>query len=355
MPHPARGPRNLITDVAGLSVGQAQDLHRRTGVTVILGEGLTAAACDISGGGPGTRETDALAPESLVGALDALVFAGGSVYGLGAADAVAAALGARGRGFRLREGAGVPPSPLVGAAILYDLANGGDKQWGEAPPYADLGRAALAAASADFALGSHGAGYGAQAGTLKGGVGSASALTRDGLTVGALAAVNSFGSVVGPDGSAFWAAPFELAHEFGGTDPAELWAEPDAWPHAKHDPAPGHNTTLCCVATDAALTAVELKRVAVMARAGLARAIRPVFTPFDGDVIFALSTGRREAPEPRPLTVARLGALAADTLARAVGRGVYEAQTWPGATLPDWRSANASPEGLQDGPGDPPA
>lgn len=336
------GPRNLITDVAGLSVGAAEDPVARTGVTVLLADGLAAAGVDVSGGGPGTRETDLLRPENLVGRLDAVVLAGGSVYGLGAADAVAAALGARGRGYRLREMEGVPSSPLVGAAVLYDLANGGDKGWGATPPYAALGAAALEAASADFALGTAGAGYGALAGALKGGLGSASAVAADGLTVGALVAVNSFGSVVGPDGCSFWAAPFELDGEFGNTDPGELYALPDAWPWAKVDPAPRENTTVACVATNVALTTAECRRVAVMAKAGLARAIRPVFAPFDGDVVFALSTGAMEAGEPRPWTVARIGALAADCLARAVARGVYEATAWPGSPVPDWRTRNRS-------------
>jgi L-aminopeptidase/D-esterase-like protein len=166
---PARpGPRNLITDVAGLSVGSAHDARVRTGVTVILADGLVVAGCDVSGGGPGTRETDALRPENLVGRLDAITLSGGSVYGLGAADAVTAALGAQGRGYRLRPVEGIPLSPLVGGAILYDLANGGDKAWGEAPPYATLAREALTAAGDSFALGTHGAGFGAMAGTLKG-------------------------------------------------------------------------------------------------------------------------------------------------------------------------------------------
>jgi L-aminopeptidase/D-esterase-like protein len=336
------GPRNLITDVEGLSVGQAEDETVRTGVTVLLADRPAAAACEVLGGGPGTRETDALRPEGLVGGVDAVVLAGGSVYGLAAADAVTAILGAGGRGFALSPVAGAPASPIVAGAILHDLYNGGDKAWGEAPPYAALGRAALAAAGETFALGAAGAGYGAVAGALKGGVGSASAVTADGITVGALAAVNSFGSVVGPDGGSFWAAPYELGHEFGATDPAELYAEPDAWPGAKRDPAPRANTTLACVATDVDLTPVELKRVAVMAQAGLARAIRPVFAPFDGDVVFALSTGRRPAAEPRAYTVARIGALAADTLARAVARGVFEARSWPGAPVPDWHGANGA-------------
>jgi L-aminopeptidase/D-esterase-like protein len=334
------GPRNLITDVKGLTVGSAHDAKARTGVTVILAEGLVPAACEILGGGPGTRETDALKPENLVGRLDAVTLSGGSVYGLAAAEAVTAALGAEGRGFKVRDMAGIPPSPLVGGAILYDLANGGDKAWGATPPYAKLAKAALAGADEDFELGSAGAGYGAAAGMLKGGLGSASAMTHDGLIVGALAAANSFGSVVGPDGRAFWAAPFELDSEFGGLGATTLGAEPDAWPHAKLDPAPRENTTLAVVATNADLTPAELKRVAIMAAAGLARAIRPVFAPFDGDVVFALSTARLTPPEPRPLTVGRVGALAADCLARAVARGVYEARTWPGAELSDWSTVN---------------
>jgi L-aminopeptidase/D-esterase-like protein len=336
------GPRNLITDVTGLSVGSAHDAAVRTGVTVVLADQLCAAGCEVLGGGPGTRETDALKAENLVGKLDAVVLSGGSVYGLGAADGVTAGLGARGRGFAVSKTPGVPPSPLVGGAILFDVANGGDKAWGDQPPYARLGRAALDAASDSFALGTEGAGYGASAGALKGGLGSASAVTKDGLTVGALVAVNSFGSVVGPDGSTFWAAPFEIDGEFGNTDPAELWAAPDSWPHAKHDPSPRENTTIAVVATDVALTTAEMKRVAVMATAGLARAIRPVFAPYDGDVVFALSTGRIEAAEPRNLTVMRIGALAADCLTRAIARGVFEARSWEGSDLKDWCTVNAS-------------
>ncbi len=337
------GPRNLITDVAGISVGSAHDERVRSGATVILADDLVRAGCAIAGGAPGTRETDALQPENLVGRLDAVVLCGGSVYGLGAADGVTAALAHMGRGFRLRDG--VPPAPLVGGAILFDLANGGNKRWGEEPPYAALGRQALAAAGADFSLGSAGAGYGAMAGDLKGGLGSASAVTADGLTVGAVAAVNCFGSVVGPDGVTFWAAPFEIGGEFGNQDPGELAAEPDAWPHAKADPAAMMNTTVACVATDVELTTAECLRVALMAQAGLARAIRPVFAPFDGDVVFALSTGKVAPPEPGALTVARIGALAADCLARAVARGVYEAVAWPRSPAPDWRGRSSLASG----------
>jgi len=321
--HARPGPRNLITDVAGLTVGNAEDARVRTGVTVVLCDRQTVAAVDTSGGAPGTRETGVLQPESLVGAVDAVVLSGGSVYGLGAADAVTSRLGAQGRGYRLREGA--PPAPLVTAAILFDLANGGDKAWGEDPPYAGLGRRGLDAAAPAFRLGAVGAGCGAMAGTLPGGLGSASALTDDGITVGALAAVNSFGSVVAEDGVSFWAAPWQVDDEFGGRGPAGLVGRLDRWPHAKRDPGERENTTLCVVATDAALTNVEARRVAVMARAGMARAIRPVFAPYDGDVIFSLATGRVAVEEPRPWAIARIGALAADCLARAVARGVHEA------------------------------
>lgn len=317
------GPRNSLTDVAGLGVGNAADAGVKTGVTVVLADAAVTAAVEVAGGGPGTRETELLRPEGLVGQVDAIVLAGGSVYGLGAADAVTAALGARGRGYNRAPGA--PPAPLVAGAILFDLANGGDKAWGENPPYPRLGRAALDTVGPDFDLGAAGAGFGAMAGTLRGGLGSASAITDDGITVGALAAVNSFGSAVAPDGETYWAAPFEVGDEFGGRGTAGLTARPDAWPHAKLDPGGRENTTLCVVASDAAMTTAEAKRVAAMAKAGLARAIRPVFAPFDGDVVFTLATGQVELAGPRAFAIARVGALAADCLARAVARGVFEA------------------------------
>jgi L-aminopeptidase/D-esterase-like protein len=328
------GPRNLITDVAGLTVGQAEDAKARTGVTVILPDDRAVAGVDVRGGGPGTRETDALAADTLVEAVDAVVLAGGSVYGLAAADAVTAWLGARGRGFHLAPTA--PPAPIVPAAILYDLANGGDKRWAQTPPYRDLGLAAVKVADLDFALGSVGAGCGAMAGRLKGGVGSAS-IEADDFTVGALAAVNSFGSVVRPGGRAFWAAPFEIDDEFGALDEATARVAPGDWGHAKREARARESTTLGVVATDADLTPAELRRLAVMAQDGFARAIRPVHTPFDGDVVFTLATGHRPLPEPRSVSLTRLGALAADCLARAVARGVFEAVDWPGAGGRAWR------------------
>lgn len=332
------GARNLITDVPGLRVGQAEDPAARTGVTVILPDDRAVAACDVRGGGPGTRETDALEPHNLVEAIDAVVLSGGSVYGLAAADGVTAWLGAQGRGYGLVTGIPAPPpSPVVPAAILFDLANGGDKAWGEEPPYRRLGRAAAAAAGESFELGAAGAGYGAMAGQLKGGTGSASILTPDGFTVGAIVAVNSFGSVVAPGGRTFWAAPYEQAGEFGGLGASGLAAAPDDWGLAKADPKARTNTTIACVATDAVLTPAQARRIAVMAQDGLARAIRPVHAPFDGDVVFALSTGRRPLGERADFQIARLGALGADVLARAVARGVYAATPWPDAAVRCWR------------------
>lgn len=334
-PVAAPGPRNLITDVPGLKVGQAHDERARTGVTVILPDERAVAACDVRGGGPGTRETDALAPENLVEAIDAIVLSGGSVYGLAAADGVVGWLGAQGRGYGLVTAPGVPKSPVVPAAILYDLANGGDKAWGEAPPYRRLGRDAVVAAGWDFELGTAGAGYGAMAGRLKGGTGSASIISADGLAVGAIVCVNAFGSVTAPGGRTFWAAPYEVGDEFGGLGPSALRAASEDWGLAKVDPQARANTTIACIATDAALTPAQAKRIAVMAQDGLARAIRPVHAPFDGDVVFALSTARRPLGDRPDFAIARIGALAADVLARAVARGVYEARAWPGVTA--WR------------------
>jgi len=334
-PRARPGALNLITDVPGLKVGQAEDAAVRTGVSVILPDERSVCACDVRGGAPGTRETDALQPENLVDAVDAVVLSGGSVYGLAAADGVVAWLGARGRGYGMAPDAAVPPSPVVPAAILFDMANGGDKGWGEEPPYRALGRAAAASASDAFALGTAGAGYGAMAGALKGGTGSASIVSGDGISVGALVAVNSWGSVVAPGGRTFWAAPFEVGDEFGGLGPAGLTAAADDWGLSK-GPAEGRNTTIACVATDVALTPAQAKRVAVMAQDGLARAIRPIHAPFDGDVVFAISTARRPMPDAADYTVARIGALAADCLARAVARAVYEAGAWPGAEVACW-------------------
>ncbi|WP_149537568.1 P1 family peptidase [Siccirubricoccus phaeus] len=325
------GPRNRITDVAGILVGNAEDPRARTGTTVIYPVARCAAAADIRGGAPGTLNIHTLDPTSLSNEVDAVVLSGGSMYGHDAAGAVVAALGASGRGIQF----GGAVVPVVPGAILFDLANGGDKSWGETPPYAALGRAALAAVGEDFALGNAGAGLGARAGALKGGLGSASCVTADGLTIGALVAVNSFGSVVMPGTDRFWAWPLEMGAEFGGLGPP-----PPGWQSEAEMPLPPGaalnpmaNTTLAAVAVDAALDKAAAQRLAIMAQDGLARAIRPIHTPFDGDSVFVLATGK--VPLTGPAMLARLGHLAADTLARAVARGVHAAESL--GDRPGWR------------------
>lgn len=322
------GPANTICDVAGVEVGQAHDEKARTGVTVVAPKKRAVAAADIRGGGPGTRETDLLEPSRLVREIDAVVLAGGSVYGLEAASAVTNWLGARGRGYRLMSPDAVPVSPIVPGAILYDLANGGDKDWGETPPYAALGRSACDALGSRVALGAAGAGFGARAGTRRGGLGSVSAVSDDGLAIGAIMAVNAFGSAVMPGTDAFWAWPFEIDGEFGGRRPPAGW--PGAGlaypPDTKAGARPGANTTIGVVAVNAALDGGQAKRVAVMAQDGIARALRPAHAPVDGDAIFVIATGEFALPEPAALALTELGSIAADCVARAVARGVFEAE-----------------------------
>ncbi|MEM7458766.1 MAG: P1 family peptidase [Pseudomonadota bacterium] len=322
------GKNNLITDIAGIRIGNAHDTAAKTGTSVILCETPCVGAVAVAGGGPGTRETDLLDADKLVEHVHAVVLSGGSAYGLAAADGVAASLGAQGRGFALVDRPDVPKTPIVPSAILYDLANGGDKSWGETPPYRALGQSALKAAKAGaFDLGGAGAGYGARAGRFAGGLGSASIVTGDGMRVGALVAVNSFGSVFMPGTEVYWAWPYEIDGEFGGArPPTDYAADAEDWGPAKQNPQPGENTTIACIATDVALTPGQAKRVAQMALAGMARAIRPVFAPFDGDVVFVLSTAKQPLPEPDALNLTRLGELAANTLARAIARGVHLAQ-----------------------------
>jgi D-aminopeptidase len=322
------GPRNLITDVAGLRVGNAEDAAIRSGVTVLTADAPFTAAVSVMGGAPGTRETDLLAPDRMVPAVDALVLSGGSAFGLAAASGVADALRAAGRGF---EAAGGFRVPIVPAAILYDLNNGGAKDWG-ANPYPALGAAALAAAGVEFALGTAGAGYGAGTLNLKGGLGSASAVLADGTVVGALVAVNALGSVVEGEGPHFRAAPWEFGDEFGGLGPAPRPDPTFAPPPGKRM---GEATTIAIVATDAALTKAEAQRMATAAQDGMARAIAPSHTPYDGDLVFAAATGTRPGPADGGFV---LGHAAACVLARAIARAVFHARPAPGDPFPTWRA-----------------
>lgn len=327
-----RGSSNSITDVPGVLVGAAHDARLASGVSVVLFEEPAAASVSILGGAPGTRDTALLEPEMTVEAVDAIVLSGGSAFGLDAAGGVMAGLAARGRGFAV----GSVRVPIVPQAILFDLLNGGDKDWGARPPYFDLGRAALENASAAVVPGTAGAGYGATTADLKGGLGSASVVTPRDFTVGALVAVNAVGTVTIGDGPHFWAAPYEQDNEFGGLGlPSPL---PANALDMRLKGGPGRNTTIAVVATDAVLTKAQCKRIASAAHDGLARAIRPAHTPLDGDIVFAAATARNAAPVD-PFALAEIASSAADVLARAIARGVHAATAlpFPGAQ-PDWRS-----------------
>ena len=322
--------RNLITDIAGIRVGHAGDAKLGSGVTAVVFDSAVTASVDVRGGGPGTRETALLDPAQTVEGIDAIILSGGSAFGLDAASGAQAYMREQGRGFRVRDAV----VPIIPAAIMFDLLNGGDKSWGRYPPYRELGYEAAKTAAVDFRLGSFGAGLGATTATLKGGVGSASALTADGITIGALVVVNAVGSTVIGDGPHFWAAPFEQNNEFGGRKwPAQI-SSADLALRAKGGPA--ENTTIAVIATDAKLNKSQCNRLAIMAQDGFARAIYPVHTPLDGDVIFAAATGTKPLDDPH-YGLAGLGMLAANVMARAIARGVYEATAlpFPGA-LPSW-------------------
>jgi L-aminopeptidase/D-esterase-like protein len=311
--------QNLITDIPGLKVGHAGDAKLGSGTTVVIFDRPVTGSVDVRGGGPGTRETALLDPAQTVDGIDAIVLSGGSAYGLDAASGVQAYLREQGRGFKVREAL----VPIVPGAILFDLLSGGNKKWGRYPPYRELGYKAAKAAISDCALGSVGAGLGATTVNLKGGIGSASAKTSEGLVVGALVAVNAAGSVTVGDSPHFWAAPFEQGKEFGGYGLPSGFG-PDAF-EMRTKGSPGQATTLAIIATNAKLSKAQCKRLAVMAHTGMARAIYPVHTPLDGDIVFAASVGDKKLNDPI-FSLTELGMVAANVLARAIARGVYSAK-----------------------------
>lgn len=317
----ATGRHNHILDVPGISIGHAVDKSIRTGVTVVCPDEPGVASVDVRGGGPGTRETDAMNADCLVEVVHAIVLSGGSAFGLDAASGVMAYLSQQKIGFEIA-GAVVP---IVPSAILFDLHNGGDKEWRNRSPYFDLGYQAVENSGTDLSLGNAGAGYGAQSGNLKGGLGSASFVFTDRseqITVAAIAAVNSMGSVTMPNSALMWAAPYEQNNELGGQhhiNPPETF-------ELDYDFVlpPGKNTTLVVVATDAILTKAQARRIAIMAHDGFARAIRPVHTLFDGDTAFVISTGKKRLSDSE-VAFSRLGTLAADCVTRSIARGIFEA------------------------------
>ncbi|MEL6643144.1 MAG: P1 family peptidase [Pseudomonadota bacterium] len=321
--HP--GPRNLITDVEGIVVGNAHDPALRTGSTVLTSDAPFTASVHVMGGAPGTRETDLLSPEASVEEVDALVLSGGSAFGLDAAAGVAEALQADGRGFDV----GVR-IPIVPAAIVLDLGRGAAAQW-DTPPWRDLGRAAYAARGETFDIGTAGAGTGATTANLKGGLGSASLTLDSGATVGALVVANPIGQVIVGDGPTFCAAPFEFGDEFGGCGMAP---QPAKRPMTKVERTGA--TVIAIVATDLTLTKPQAKRMAVMAHDGIARAVVPSHTPWDGDLVFAAATGRRD-PANIGIDLIDIGHAAATCLARAIARAVYAATPDPHDPFPTWQ------------------
>ncbi|MDX1374777.1 MAG: P1 family peptidase [Burkholderiales bacterium] len=334
--------RNLITDVRGLRVGHADDARVASGVTVAVFEGRATASASVLGGAPGARDTALLEPEMAVAKIDAVVLSGGSAFGLDAAGGVAYVLSRRGQGFEI---AGLRV-PIASQAILFDLINGGEKPWltdseRRRPPYWEMGREAALAVAEDFALGTVGAGYGANTADLKGGLGSCSTTTSSGHVVGALVAVNAVGSTVIGDGPHFWAGALERGAEFGGLGWPQKVPPAALAPRFKGGAPP--STTIGLVATNAPLTKAECKRLAIMAHDGLARAVRPAHAPMDGDTLFAASTGRDDA-RVDPALLTELGLAAADCVARAIARGVFEARALPFAgALPAWKDRFAAP------------
>lgn len=288
---PKAGRYDSMRDIPGLKIGHAHGADVNSGVTVVLPDEPCPMAVDVRGGGPGTRELEALDPSCVVSSFHGLVLSGGSVFGLDAAGAVVNWLSNQGRGLDLQP----RYVPVVPSAILYDLSNGGNKDWGENPPYRALAREACEAADYDVASGRVGAGYGATSGHRQGGIGMASLTLEGGPTVAAMIAVNSFGDVF--EGEAGDDIPLPKV------------------------PMAGLNTTIGLVATTARLDKGGLKRLAMMAQDGLARSIRPIHTLFDGDTLFALSTGDDEG-DMDPLSLSVLGTMAADCVTRAVRRAV---------------------------------
>ncbi|TKT76918.1 P1 family peptidase [Aquamicrobium sp. LC103] len=329
------GARNLITDVAGLRVGNAHDLGLKSGVTVVVCDAPATAGVQVLGGAPGTRETDALEAHNSAQEVHAIALSGGSAFGLDAASGVQAALRERGIGVDVR-GQRVP---IVPSAIIFDLINGGDKNWGRYPPYRELGYEATQAAADDFEIGTAGAGTGALCSGLKGGLGSASTMLSNGVTVGALVIANPVGSVTVADSAHFWAAPFEIGDEFGGLgypSPMPANASDIAWKFDER-PQPGANTTIAVIATDAILPKSAAKRLAIAAHDGFARAIWPTHTPADGDLVFGLATGQSEIALDMHSAM-ELFAAAGATMARAIARAVHAATPRERDLFPVWHS-----------------
>ncbi len=327
------GPLNLITDVAGLRVGNAEDHAIKTGSTVLVGDKPFRASVDVMGGSPGSRETELLSPDKLVESIDAIVLSGGSAFGLDAASGVSDGLRADGARFPGRQRHHPHRSRPPSCSICSMAAT----STGSRTPIAPSATAHWPRPPREFELGTAGCGTGASTANLKGGLGSASLVLRTGHTVGALVGANGTGTVTAGERANFWAAPNEMDGEFGGLG---------TWPHpipflessmTKRDYAdnPIANTTIAIVATDADLSKAQLKRLAVAAQDGIARAVSPSHALVDGDIVFAVSTGARPVADPI-IDVIHLGHAVAVCLARAIARAIYLASPAPADIVPTW-------------------
>ena len=331
---PRPGSRNLITDVSGIRVGNAHDDELNSGVTVLIADQPSTASVHVMGGGPGTRDTELLSPENTVEHIHGIFLAGGSAFGLDCGSGVQAWLREKGKGLSLYDFT----IPIVPGAIIFDLPNGGDKDWGRYTPYRELGYEAAEVAASDFKIGSHGGGKGALTAGLLGGLGSASAMLENGITVGALAVVNPVGSTLIGSSRHFWAAPFEIGSEFGGKGMPFPLPDDATGLNIKHrdNVKPNQNTAIAIVATDAVLTKSQAKRLAIAAHDGIARAVWPSHTPYDGDLVFVVATGT-SGIVPRLDNWIDLGSHAAATLSRSIARGVYEARSDERSMFPAYR------------------
>jgi len=322
------GKYNALTDVEGILVGHYTDTDAASGVTVVICAEGAVTGVDVRGSAPGTRETDLLAPTNLVEKAQAVVLSGGSVFGLAAADGVVRWLAKKGFGFPLEKG---HVAPIVPAAVLYDLGRGADfvppvsAEWGE--------KACREANNGPVACGCIGAGTGAWSGSVKGGLGSASLILNSAVTVAALVAVNSAGSVINPDTGCPWEIDLEIENEFGQQGKHAVRLPPLT------EKAPVKNTTIGIIATDAMLTKAQAQKIAQMAHDGMARAIRPSHTMYDGDAIFCMATAKRKLPESsgffstaQAQAINEIGHSAADCMSRAVTRAILTAESLGGMT-----------------------
>lgn len=328
------GPKNSLLDVGGISVGNAHDETLKSGVTAIICDEPTVASAMVLGGAPGTRDLELLQPHQTVEKIDAIALSGGSAFGLDAASGLQAWLREQDRGYKI----GPVVVPIVPGAIIFDLVNGGDKDWGQYPPYRELAYQAAENTGHPLELGTNGAGTGAIVAGLKGGLGSASLKLENGITVAALAVVNAIGSPVMDDTGCFWAHPFEIDGEFGDQrlSPAVQDKTTDVPIKFGDMKNPVANTTIAVIATDAKLDKAQAKRLAIAAHDGFTRALWPAHTPLDGDLVFSLATGIADHEVTMDEWI-ELGAHAASVMSRSIARAVFEAKPAPGDFYPTWK------------------